>query len=135
MGGIIARGVASKLLEYKDRFGFFMTLSTPHLGLNFVQNFLFNLGFFFLKVVRKTQSVVNQLSLKDAKSINETFLFELSKDDSLKYFEQVLFVGSLEDHYSPYESSLVVKGKILGDKGSKEVCQMLENLQSTLKKT
>lgn len=33
MGGIIARGVIENLLQYKDKFGFFMSLSSPHLGL------------------------------------------------------------------------------------------------------
>ena len=36
MGGVIARGVIAQLHEFKKKFGFFLTLSSPHMGLNFV---------------------------------------------------------------------------------------------------
>lgn len=113
MGGIIARGTVKNLGEYHQRLGFFITLSSPHIGLSIVQNFLFNFGFFFMKAIRKNDSAINELSLKDQKNIVDTKLFKLSLDDSLKNFKNVIFIGSYEDHYSPYESSLVAKGKVL----------------------
>lgn len=50
---------------------------------------------------------ISQIRLSDAKQISSTYLYSLSTDKSLKYFDKIIFVGSSKDTYAPLESAIV----------------------------
>ena len=138
MGGIIARSVLKYLQEYKNRFYLLLTFSSPHLGLSFCDGSLFNIGVWFMQVFNKKKSSINQLSLEDEKKKEDLFLYKLSKEKFIQDFEYVLFLGSYEDKYSHFESSLVVKGDVIRSKKDKKidiVLEMMKNLQENLEST
>lgn len=77
MGGIIARASLKYLEKYQYHFGFFCSLSTPHLGyLNGVDG-LIKVGLWALRRW-KTILSLEQLSMEEAKDAKKTFLYRLS---------------------------------------------------------
>ena len=50
---------------------------------------------------------LTELSLKDERLPAATFLYRLSKGESLRHFTNVLFVSSAEDRYVPHHSARV----------------------------
>lgn len=65
MGGIIARASLKYLEEYKGQFGFFCSLSSPHLGyLNGTDNMI-KAGMWFMKKMMKQSKSLDQLSMTD----------------------------------------------------------------------
>jgi hypothetical protein len=106
MGGIIARASFRHLAKYKDQFGFYCSLSSPHLGyLNGVDNKI-KAG---LWVLRKWKPIVSldQLSMEETKNPRTTFLYKLSKIGTLKYFRKIIFFSSFEDSYVSWHSARV----------------------------
>jgi len=45
--------------------------------------------------------------MTDASNKQDTFLFKLSQDDSLKHFKYVMLVSSFQDNYAPHDSARV----------------------------
>lgn len=138
MGGIIARSVLKYLQAFRQKFYLLLSFSSPHLGLSFCDGSLFNLGVWFIQVFNKKKSSINQLSLEDEKEKEDLFLFKLAKEEYIRDFEYVLFLGSYEDKYSHFESSLAVKGDVIRSKKDKKikiVLEMMKNLQKNLEYT
>ena len=78
MGGIISRACLKHLLKFKDQFGFFCSLSSPHLGyLNGVDNKI-KAGLWVLRKWKPIKSL-DQLAMEDNKKLRETFLYKLSR--------------------------------------------------------
>jgi len=78
LGGLIIRAALPHLLaDLKDKLCTYMSLSSPHMGYMYNSNKLFDAGMWFLKKWRKSKCLV-QLSMTDAKNIEETALFRLS---------------------------------------------------------
>jgi len=61
-------------------------------------------GMWGLRKFRKAQCLT-ELSVKDAKSPADSFLYTLSKMDVLRHFKNILLVSSIEDRYVPHHSA------------------------------
>jgi hypothetical protein len=103
LGGLIVRSALPHLMEFKDRFHWFLSLSTPHAG---VANKLLESGIIFLNLFKKSE-VLHQLLLKDTQDVNQTFLFTLSEAPGLGWFKRITFVGSHQDQYAPLSSAIL----------------------------
>lgn len=79
MGGIIARAAIKHLVKkYYDKFGFFFTLSTPHLGyLNGVDGMI-KAGLWAILKFKPIKSL-QQLKMDDSKDFRKSYLYKLSK--------------------------------------------------------
>lgn len=65
MGGVIARSSLRYLEKYDNQLGFFLSLSTPHLGyLNGVDTMI-KTGLWFMRKMNKTKSL-DQLTMEDS---------------------------------------------------------------------
>lgn len=135
LGGIIIRAALPLLDEFYDKFGFFITLSSPHLGTLANSSYLVDAGIWVLRKLKKTISM-KQLSLKDGKDIFQTFLYQLSNSNGIEYFKNIAFVSSLQDKYAPFESSRVEVGSKAwkssnGDVLGKMAVNILRKIQSS----
>lgn len=93
MGGIIARASFKHLRHFRDQFGFYCTLSSPHLGyLNGVDGKI-KAGLWVLRKWKPIRSL-DQLSMDEAKHPRDSYLYRLSKEGSLKYFRKIILFSS-----------------------------------------
>ena len=84
LGGVIIRAAIPHLKEFSDRFCSFISFSSPHLGFLYGSSNLVDAGLWVMKKFMKIQSI-NQLSLKDAKKIEDCFLYKLSKMEVINF--------------------------------------------------
>ena len=106
LGGLIIRSALPFLEEYKSFMHGFMTLGSPHLGYMYNSNSLINAGMWFLKNWKSSESL-KQLSMSDKSSPKDCYLYKLSKSVGLSWFKHLVFLGSNQDRYAPYDSSRV----------------------------
>lgn len=94
MGGIIARtGIKYLMKNYSNQFGFFCSLSSPHLGyLNGVDGMI-KAGLWAILKFKPIKSL-QQLKMDDSKDLRKTFLYELSENGSLKRFRKIILFSS-----------------------------------------
>lgn len=96
---------------------------------------LVEFGFGVLTKWKKFPSL-KELGLKDAAKFENSYLYKLSKAKGLEHFQNILFVSSPQDTYSPHESSRIqVSSKSLEsrDKNTDYLSIMAKNLLSGLK--
>jgi len=105
LGNIVIRCLLTrpKMAPYLSLLHTFISICGPHLGTTHV-NSLVGTGMWVLRKWYKSQSLL-QLSLKDASSSRETFLYHLSLCPSFEYFKNVLLVASHQDKYVPFHSA------------------------------
>lgn len=110
LGNIIIRAVLTKKHEFvnkwKDKFYTFLSLSGPHLGLAYNGAGLVNLGLWFMQKWKKSGSLL-QLAMRDSSDPRQTYLYRLSLEPGLEYFQNILLCGSSQDHYVPIHSAHV----------------------------
>ena len=106
IGGVIIRAALPSLEEFKDKFWFYMSLSSPHLGYVFSDSTLIKTGMWVLKRWKGSKSL-EQFMQNDHKDLNETCLYKLSEYNGLNWFKYVYLLSSHQDNYSPYESSRI----------------------------
>nr|XP_046918596.1 protein FAM135A-like [Dermatophagoides farinae] len=107
LGNIIIRAAISRsdfLKRWRNKFHTFLSLSGPHLGLAYNRSGLVNMGLWFIQKFKRAQSL-NQLSMKDATDIKQTFLYRLSKKPGIEFFRNILLCGSTQDYYVPIHSA------------------------------
>lgn len=114
LGGVVIRAALPLLEDLYEKLGFFITLSSPHLGTLLSCSYLVDAGIWVLSKFKKTVSLI-QLSMKDDTDILNTFMYGLSKSPGLEHFQNIAFVSSLQDKYAPFESTRVE----IGPKASK----------------
>ena len=68
MGGIVVRAALELLMFYKDRFGFYVSLSSPHLGYLFHTSTLIQTSLWVLNKMNKCQSLL-ELTLQEKPDI------------------------------------------------------------------
>ncbi|OMJ80490.1 hypothetical protein SteCoe_19239 [Stentor coeruleus] len=135
LGGIIIRAALPLLDQFYDKFGFFITLSSPHLGTLANSSYLVDAGIWVLRKLKKTISM-KQLSMKDEKDIFQTYLYQLSNSNGIEFFKNVAFVSSLQDKYAPFDSTRVEVGAKAwkssnGDVLGKMAVNILRKIQSS----
>ena len=133
IGGVIIRAALPNLEEFKDKFWFYISLSSPHLGYVFSDSTLIKTGMWVLKRWKGSKSL-EQFMQNDHKDLNETCLYKLSEYNGLNWFKYVYLLSSHQDNYSPYESSRIqFNNNSLGnDKKSENYKSMALNILSKL---
>lgn len=108
MGGIISRSCLKHLTEFSNQFGFFCSLSSPHLGyINGVDTKV-KAGLWVIKKFKPVLSL-NQLSMDDSKNRRNTLIYRLSQSGSLKKFRKIILLSSYEDSYVAWHSARILK--------------------------
>ena len=133
IGGVIIRAALPNLEEFKDKFWFYISLSSPHLGYVFSDSTLIKTGMWVLKRWKGSKSL-EQFMQNDNADLNETCLYKLSEYNGLNWFKYVYLLSSHQDNYSPYESSRIqLNNNSLGnDKKSENYKNMALNILSKL---
>ena len=135
LGGLLIRAALPHLeAELKDKFYTYMSLSSPHMGYMYNSSKLFEAGMWFLKKWRKSKCLT-QLSMTDAKNMDETALYKLSLFSGLQHFKNVVLVSSIQDQYVPFDSARVQMCKRADDDTTKKgncYIKMVQNLVGRL---
>ena len=77
LGGLIIRAALPHLEEYKEKMHSYFSLSTPHLGYMYTSSKIIEAGIWILQKWKKSHCL-QQLSMNDAKNVEESFLYKLS---------------------------------------------------------
>ena len=109
LGGLIIRAALPSLLDYSSKFHLFLTLSTPHLGIQEASK-LVRAGVWIMNYVKKADSLT-ELRLADSKNIEKTFLYQLSSAIGPDLFTHFVVISSPQDSYSPHFSSRIEVSK------------------------
>jgi len=96
LGGLIFRAALPYLRQYKHVFHTYISLATPHLGYFDSGNRLLSLGMWLVGGVKGTPAL-NEIRLIDAKTMEGTTLYKLSKAKGLNWFKKVMLLGSTQD--------------------------------------
>ena len=133
IGGVIIRAALPNLEEFKDKFWFYISLSSPHLGYVYSDSTLIKTGMWVLKRWKGSKSL-EQFMQNDNKDLNETCLYKLSEYNGLNWFKYVYLLSSHQDNYSPYESSRIQfnSSTLSNDKKSENYKNMACNILSKI---
>ncbi|XP_004504749.1 uncharacterized protein [Cicer arietinum] len=108
IGNLIIRATLTEsIMEPYLRYLYtYVSISGPHLGYMYSSNSLFNSGMWLLKKVRGTQCI-HQLTFTDDPDLENTYIYNLSKEKTLENFRNVLLLSSPQDGYVPYHSARI----------------------------
>jgi len=148
LGGIIVRSALAQatqasaesshgtLKPYLDKCYTFLSLASPHCGYMYAENQLLTTGIFLLRKWNKS-ACLTQLSLADHEDQTQTFIYKLSQQKGLEYFENVMLVASELDKYAPFHSARIEMHKsAMGDTKRGVVYRnMVHHMLSPLKTT
>lgn len=105
MGGLILRASLAHLRpQTHSLFHTFISFATPHLGYLHCKSFLTETGIKLIESMHPSVSL-KQLSNKDHGNIKETFVYRLASLGSLRGFENLVLLSSVEDKYVPWNSA------------------------------
>lgn len=94
-------------MEFTEKqFGFYFSLSSPHLGYLNGVNMLVKAGMWLMRTVNKTTSL-EQLAMEESGHHKDTFLFKLSKTGNLKKFQKIILLSCPEDGYVSWHSARI----------------------------
>jgi hypothetical protein len=102
LGGVIIRAGLRHLSAYKDRMNLLITLASPHLGISKIDNFLVNVGVWYMITFDKVKSL-SELNHND----EQNTMLKLSRDESLGWFTKVVVTSSKEDNFVPNYSARI----------------------------
>ncbi|KAK7368749.1 hypothetical protein VNO80_10779 [Phaseolus coccineus] len=104
---IIRTALTESIMEpYLRYLQTYVSISGPHLGYMYSSNSLFNSGLWILKKLKGTQCI-HQLTFTDDPDLENTFIYNLSKEKTLANFRNVLLLSSPQDGYVPYHSARI----------------------------
>ncbi|XP_057416936.1 uncharacterized protein LOC130711369 isoform X2 [Lotus japonicus] len=104
---IIRTALAESIMEpYLRYLHTYVSISGPHLGYMYSSNSLFNSGLWLLKKFKGTQCI-HQLTFTDDPDLENTFIYNLSKEKTLENFRNVILLSSPQDGYVPYHSARI----------------------------
>lgn len=108
IGNLIVRAaLAESMMEPYLRYLYtYVSISGPHLGYMYSSNSLFNSGLWLLKKFKGTQCI-HQLTFTDDPDLENTFIYNLSKEKTLENFRNVFLLSSPQDGYVPYHSARI----------------------------
>ena len=111
MGGVIARCSLRYLYQdFPDQFGFFCSLSSPHLGYLSGVDSMIKAGLWMIRKFKPVTSL-SQLSMEDNKNLKNTLIYRLSQHGNLRRFRKIILVSSYEDSYVAWHSARVLKSQ------------------------
>jgi len=107
LGGVIARAafVEPAFKPYIKYLWTFLSLAVCHVG-HLFGTVIVRGGLAFLKFWNKSQALT-QLSLGDDDDPRKSFMYYLSTQKGLEYFQHVLLISSPADKYTPYHSARI----------------------------
>jgi predicted esterase len=132
LGGIIIRACLPHLSHIKGKLFTYVSLSSPHLGTKKNSSFLVNTGVFFLTKIKKDK-VIRELNMDDSSNLRETYLYKLSQNDKLHWFNNVLLFSSPQDKYVPYHSARIQPENSSGSEIKKVLYEMGNNIWTPVK--
>jgi hypothetical protein len=106
LGGIIIRTALPYLKKLRPYMCSYVSLSVPHLGCRGSGNMLVQLGMNLLVSIKK-DFIIKQLQMDDHEDIRQTFMYKLSTNDCLHWFQNILLVSSPQDSFVPYFSARI----------------------------
>jgi pimeloyl-ACP methyl ester carboxylesterase len=104
IGGVIVRSALPHLREFHSKFHTYLSLSVAHFGFMDQQSPLFNSAVWMLTKWKKC-TLLEQLALRDAPDLKDTYLAKLCTHKGLEHFKWIALVSSKQDNYSPSKSS------------------------------
>lgn len=126
-----------RLRPYLDKLYTLVTLASPHCGYMYSENPLLTTGIWVLRKWSKSVCLT-QLSLADNPSNpKEAYIYKLSQERGLEYFENVFLLGSNLDKYAPFHSARIElhKEAMLDTKKGDLYRTMVHNILKPLQKT
>ena len=129
LGNIIIRSLVTRpeFACYHSRLHLFLSICAPHLGTG-LQNGIVSMGMWAVRKWYHSTSLL-QLSLKDAPSPRDSFLYHLSEAPSMEPFAHVVLLSSSQDKYVPHHSAMLSS---LSKDGSLQSTLSLEMMQNIL---
>ena len=108
IGCIVVRAALLKppLQQFRPRLSTFVSLCGPHLGLARANNALLTSGMRILQHMKQAKWIAQAL-LEDTDAPEQGFLHRLAREGGLGEFRSVLLVGSRQDRYVPFYSTMV----------------------------
>lgn len=107
MGGVVARTAVKNLIKnYFDQFGFFCSLSSPHLGYLSGVDGMIKAGLWAILKFKPIRSL-QQLKMDDTKNLKDSFIYKLSKTGNLRRFRRIILFSSFEDSYVSWHSARI----------------------------
>ena len=117
IGNIVIRSALMQpdLEPYSPLLWSYTSISGPHLGYHFSDNFLLKSGMKVLERLHHSASL-SQLAMKEAQAMNDedneqaydpNFLQALARHAGMSWFEHVVLVASQQDRYVPYHSARI----------------------------
>jgi surfactin synthase thioesterase subunit len=117
LGGLIARASLSHLETLHSKLHTFITLSSPHISFLYSSSSLIDAGMWILKKLKNSESLL-QLTMSDNADLKETFVYKLSQAQELSLFKNIVFFGSDQDTYCPFDSATIqISDDISRDRG------------------
>lgn len=110
LGGIVVRSLVTRpsMINFLSKLHLFLSICGPHLGTQH-QNGMISAGMWLVRKWYSSRSLL-QLSLKDAPSPRDSFLYQLSEAHTFDCFKHVVLLTSLQDKYVPHKSARVYTG-------------------------
>ena len=111
VGCIVVRAALLQppLQRFRPRLSAFVSLCGPHLGLARASNALLTSGMRVLQHVKQAKWIAQAL-LEDAGDPERGFLHRLAREGGLGEFRSVVLVGSRQDRYVPFYSTMADAG-------------------------
>ncbi|XP_019438459.1 PREDICTED: protein FAM135B-like isoform X1 [Lupinus angustifolius] len=129
---IIRTAISDSIMEPFLRYlHTYVSVSGPHLGYLYSSNSLFNSGLWFFKKLKNTQCI-HQLTFTDDPDFQNTFLYKLCKQKTLKHFRNIILLSSPQDGYVPYHSARIESCPAASHDSSKKGSCFLEMLNDCL---
>ncbi|OMJ80857.1 hypothetical protein SteCoe_18808 [Stentor coeruleus] len=132
LGGLIIRASLPYLTAYQNKFQFFITFSSPHLGYMYNTSKIVDAGMWIIKKWKKSECL-KQLSMTDNTDSKASFLYSLSLAQGIEWFKYIAFVGAHQDSYAPFESARIEVGpKASNDAKGRLYIEMASNILSRI---
>ena len=127
MGGLIIRAAFPHFERIFDKFWFFISFSSPHLGYMYNSSTFVDAGMWFIKTFKKSQCM-KELTMTDFENAKKCFIYRLSKNSGFE-FKHICLVGSHQDKYVPFESARIeIEENSENDKKRQIYAKMAKNI-------
>ncbi|KAF1890583.1 hypothetical protein Lal_00041397 [Lupinus albus] len=104
---IIRSALADRTMEpYLKYLYTYVSIAGPHLGYMYSSNTIFNSGMWLWKKIKAPQCI-HQLTFTDDLDLENTFIYNLSKMNTMAKFRNVILLSSPQDGYVPYHSARI----------------------------
>lgn len=128
LGNIIIRSLVTRpeFAHLLPKLHLFFSICGPHLGTQY-QSSIISMGMWAIRKWYSSKSLL-QLSLKDAPSPRDAFLYHLSEAPSFECFRHVVLLTSPQDKYVPYHSAKLATVSQDGSLQSNLSLEMMQNI-------